>query len=130
MDRLAQELLGEVEFEARLQMRTAELGDDRLGDLLLAVLDDPQSLLEHRTPCVRVGRGPFLLSTGGCLVGLIHLVDRGYGDRRQFLAVVRVEVDDVPGTRPRTPLSVDVLLSQVREVGRHVTLNPRFMVKV
>jgi hypothetical protein len=109
-----------VQFEAGLQMCAAELRDDHLGDLLLALLDDPQGLLEHGTTRVRVRRGPFLLGAGGGLVGLIHLVDRGYRDRRELLTVVRVEVDDVPGAGTGTPLAVDVLLSQVGEVGRHV----------
>jgi hypothetical protein len=120
VDRLAQELLDEVQLEAGLQERAAEFGDDHLGDLLLAVLDDPQGLLEHGTAGVGVGRGPRLLGAGGRLVRLVDLVDRGYGDRRELLAVVRVEVDDVPGAGARAPLTVDVLLSQVGEVGRHV----------
>jgi hypothetical protein len=120
LDRLAQELLGEVQLEAGLQMRAAQLGDDRLGDLGLALLDEAQGLLEHGAAGVGIGGGPLLLGALGGPVGLIYLVDRGYGDRGQLLAVVRVEVDDVPGPGPRAPLTVDVLLGQVGEVGRHV----------
>ncbi|MGC0348914.1 hypothetical protein RKD34_004494 [Streptomyces sp. SAI-218] len=120
VDRLAQELLGEVQLEGGLEAGAAELRDDRLGDLPLTLLDQPERLLEHRATGVGVGPGPLLLRTGGGPVGVVDLFDRGYGDRRQLLVVVRVEVDDVPGTGTRAPLTVDVLLGQVGEVRRHV----------
>ncbi len=120
VDRLAQELLGQVEFEGGLPEGAAGLGHEDLADLGLALLDQPQHLLEHRAAGVGVGGGPLLLRAGGGPVRLVHLVGRGDGDRGQLLAVVRIEVDDVPGPCAWTPLAVDVLLSQVGEVGRHV----------
>ncbi|GAA3298814.1 hypothetical protein GCM10020295_35350 [Streptomyces cinereospinus] len=124
---LTQELLGEVQFEGGLHARAAQFGDDRLGELRLPVLDQPQHLLQDGAAGVRPGRGPVPLGAGGGAVGLIYLVDRGYGDRGQLLTVVGVDVDDVPGTGARAPLAVDVLLSQVGEVGRHVTpRSPRY----
>lgn len=120
LGRLAQELLGEVQFEAGLGAGAAQLGDDHLGDLRLALLQEPQGLLEHRAPGVGVGGRPVPLGALGGAVGQVHLVHGGDGDRRELLAVVRVAVDDLPGPGARTPLAVDVLLGQVREVGRHV----------
>jgi hypothetical protein len=120
VDRLAQELLGEVQLEAGLDAGAAQLRDDQVRYLLLTVLYEPERPLEDRAPGVGVGLGPLLLGAGGGPVGLVHLVDRGHRDRGQLLVVVGVEVDDVPGAGARAPLAVDVLLGQVGEVGRHV----------
>jgi hypothetical protein len=93
---LAQEFLGLVEFDVRLQTRAADLGDERLADLLLVVLDDADRALEDLPPGVRVGLGPFTLVTLGGTVGVVDLLGRGVGDGGELLVVVRNEVDDVP----------------------------------
>ncbi len=56
LDGLAQELLGQVQFEGGLQVGAAQLRDDGPGDLRFALLDDPQRLLQDRTPGVRSWR--------------------------------------------------------------------------
>src|SRR5207342_1815045 len=50
LDRLTQELPDEVQLEGRLEAGAAELGDDHLGDLRLALVDEGERLLEDRTP--------------------------------------------------------------------------------
>jgi hypothetical protein len=120
LDRLAEELLGQVQFEGGLQPGAAELGDDGLTDLRFALLDEVQRLLQNGPPAVRVGLRPRVLGALGGAVGLVDLVGGGDRDRCELLSVERVEVDDVPGPLPRPPLAVDVLVGQVSEEGHEI----------
>jgi hypothetical protein len=115
LDRLTQELAGQVQFEPRLEPGATELCDDRLGDLLRALLDQAQGTLEHQPPGVGVDLGPLLLRTLGGTVGLVHLLDRGHGYGSEFVPVVGIEVDDVPGPATGPPLAINVLKRQIGE---------------
>lgn len=85
-----------MQLEADLDERAADLRGDRLGQLRLTVVDDPQRALEDEPPGVRIGGAPLPLCALGGTVGLVDLLDRGDGYGGQLLPVIRIEVDDVP----------------------------------
>ncbi|GAA3091024.1 hypothetical protein GCM10020254_39980 [Streptomyces goshikiensis] len=120
LDRLADELLGEVDLVLGLGTGPAELVDHRLDDFLLALLGDPQGAFEDLASGVRAGGGPFPLGPLGGAVGLVHLLDGGHGDGRELLTVVRIDVDDVPRTGSGQPFAVYVLVGHVGEYGHAI----------
>ena len=76
--------LRQMQLEAHLDERAADLRGDRLGQLRLAVVDDPQRALEDEPPGVRIGGAPLPLRALGGAVGLVDLLDRGDGMEASF----------------------------------------------
>ncbi len=117
MDGLPEELPHQVQLEGGLDGGAAALRGDRRGQLVLAVVDDAQRALEDETPAIGVGGAPGGLRALGGAVGQVDLRDRRDGYGRELLTVVRIEVDDVPGTAAGPPFTADVLVGQLFKVG-------------